>query len=131
MVSSSLAMASYIFSVLLWTQLSQNIRLFEVDFCVIEVKLEAITLRHDFFDSQYIHFLQDADDIFEFDKIAADIEADLNSSRNNAKTMYRSSQIGNMISAKNSKLSAVKELGSIAKVISDLEYKKEKDKGHL
>lgn len=73
-----------------------------------------------------VSMLQDT--IFEFDKIAADIEADLNSSRNNAKTMYRSSQIGNMISAKNSKLSAVKELGSIAKVISDLEYKKEKDK---
>lgn len=73
-----------------------------------------------------VSMLQDT--IFEFDKIAADIEADLNNSRNNAKTMYRSSQIGNMISAKNSKLSAVKELGSIAKVISDLEYKKEKDK---
>ena len=73
-----------------------------------------------------VSMLQDT--IFEFDKIAADIEADLNNSRNNTKTMYRSSQIGNMISAKNSKLSAVKELGSIAKIISDLEYKKEKDK---
>lgn len=68
------------------------------------------------------------DTITEFDQIAADIKEDLEKSRNNSRTMYRSSQIGNLISAKNSKLSAVKELASVAKVVSDLEYKKEKDK---
>lgn len=42
--------------------------------------------------------------------------------------MYRSGMIGNMISAKNSKLSAIKELTGVAKTVSDLEYKKDKDK---
>lgn len=68
------------------------------------------------------------DTITEFDQIADEIEEDLKTSRNTSRTMYRSSQIGNLISAKNSKLSAVKELASVAKTVSDLEYKKEKDK---
>lgn len=68
------------------------------------------------------------DTITDFDKIAAEIEEELNSTRGQTRNMYRSTQIGNLISAKNSKLSAVKELGSIAKTVSDLEYKKEKDK---
>ena len=68
------------------------------------------------------------DTITEFDQIADEIEEDLKNSRNTSRTMYRSSQIGNLISAKNSKLSAVKELASVAKTVSDLEYKKEKDK---
>ena len=68
------------------------------------------------------------DTITEFDQIADEIEEDLKNSRNTSRTMYRSSQIGNLISAKNSKLSAVKELASVAKTVSDLEYKKEKDR---
>ena len=68
------------------------------------------------------------DTIVEFDSIAAEIEDELKSSRSQSKSMYRSSQIGNLISAKNSKLSAVKELAAVAKTVSDLEYKKEKDK---
>ena len=68
------------------------------------------------------------DTIMEFDDIAAEIEQDLKDYRSSSRTMYRSSQISNLISAKNSKLSAVKELTSVAKTVSDLEYKKEKDK---
>lgn len=68
------------------------------------------------------------DTITEFDQIASDIDQDLKSSKNSSRTMYRSSQIGNLISAKNSKLSAVKELASVAKTLSDLEYKKEHEK---
>lgn len=66
------------------------------------------------------------DSIVEFDSIAVDIQEDLNS-RASAKTVYRSSQIANLISAKNSKLSAVKELATVARIVSDLEYKKSKD----
>lgn len=67
------------------------------------------------------------DTIVEFDQIADDISKELSNGRNQGKTMYRSSQIGNLISAKNSKLSAVKELAAVVKTLSDLEYKKEKD----
>ena len=66
--------------------------------------------------------------IVEFDNIAVSIENELNDTRNSSKSMYRSTQLGNLISAKNSKLSAVKELAAVAKTVSDLEYKKEKDK---
>lgn len=68
------------------------------------------------------------DTITEFDQIAAEIEQDLKDNKNSSRTMYRSSQIGNMISAKNSKLSAVKELASVATTLSNLEYKQAKDK---
>lgn len=68
------------------------------------------------------------DTITEFDQIASDIDQDLKNSKNSSRTMYRSSQIGNLISAKNSKLSAVKELASVAKTLFDLEYKKEHEK---
>lgn len=68
------------------------------------------------------------DTITDFDRIAREIDDELKSSRGQTRGMYRSSQISNYISAKNSRLSAVKELGSIAKQVSDLEYKREKDK---
>lgn len=68
------------------------------------------------------------DTIHEFDKIASSIQDELNSPQLKGRSMYRSSQISNLISAKNSKLSAVKELASVATTISNLEYKKEKDK---
>ena len=68
------------------------------------------------------------DTIHEFDKIAADIQKELDSPQLKSKSMYRSNQIGNLISAKNSKLSAVKELASVATTISNLEYKKDKDR---
>ena len=67
------------------------------------------------------------DTVVDFDSIAEEIEKELRSKAGSMKGMYRSSQMGNLISAKNSKLSAVKELASISKTISDLEYKKEKD----
>ncbi|MCM1231733.1 MAG: hypothetical protein NC489_16570 [Ruminococcus flavefaciens] len=68
------------------------------------------------------------DTISDFDRIAREIDEELRSSRGQTRGMYRSSQIGNYITAKNSRLSAVKELGSIAKTVSDLEYKRDKDK---
>ena len=68
------------------------------------------------------------DSINDFDRIAKDISDELESPQLRGKTMYRSTQIGNLISARNSKLSAVKELASVATTISNLEYKKDKDK---
>ena len=68
------------------------------------------------------------DTIVEFDNIATDIENELKESKGMSKSMYRSSQISNLISAKNSKLSAVKELASVATTVSNLEYKKDKDR---
>lgn len=68
------------------------------------------------------------DTIQEFDAIAADIDSDLKASKNTSKTMYRASQIGNLISAKNSKLSAVKELASVATTLSKLEYQRDHEK---
>lgn len=68
------------------------------------------------------------DSITDFDMIAADIKSDLDSGRSQSRSMYRSSQIGNLIAAKGNKLSAIKELAIVAKTVSDLEYKKEKDK---
>ncbi|MDE6041010.1 MAG: hypothetical protein K2F99_05480, partial [Muribaculaceae bacterium] len=64
----------------------------------------------------------------DFGRIAAEIEAELDSPSCRGKTMYRSTQTGNLLSAKNSQLSALKELGSIAKTLSDLEYKRDKEK---
>lgn len=68
------------------------------------------------------------DTIHEFDKIAEGIQEELDSPQLRGKSMYRSNQISNLISAKNSKLSAVKELAQVATTISNLEYKKDKDK---
>ncbi len=68
------------------------------------------------------------DTIFQFDKIANDIEEELKKSGSQAKTMYKSSQTSNLISATNNKFQAVKELATIAKTVSDLEYKQKKDK---
>ena len=68
------------------------------------------------------------DSINDFDKIARDISEELDTPQLRGKTMYRSTQIGNLISARNSKLSAVKELASVATTISNLEYKKDKDR---
>lgn len=67
------------------------------------------------------------DSINEFGQLADEIRDDLNASKSSARTMYRSAQMGNLISAKNSQLSAIKELASVAKIVSDLEYKKDKD----
>jgi len=68
------------------------------------------------------------DSIRDFDEIARQIDEELNSSRGMSRNMYRSSQFSNLLTAKDKKLSAVKELGSIAKQLSDLEYKKDKDR---
>lgn len=68
------------------------------------------------------------DTINEFDTIADGIQEEL-SSRPAAKSMYYTSQIANLISTRNSKLAAIKELTNISKTISDFEYKREKDKG--
>lgn len=67
------------------------------------------------------------DTINDFDRIAKDIEAELSTPAGRARTRYRSDQTSNMISAKNSQLSALKELGTIAKQLSDLEYRRDKD----
>ncbi|MCM1230065.1 MAG: hypothetical protein NC489_08030 [Ruminococcus flavefaciens] len=68
------------------------------------------------------------DSIQDFDKIAAEIREELDSAQGRTKGMYRSSQMGNLISATSKKFDAVRELGSIAKTVSDLEYKEKKDK---
>lgn len=68
------------------------------------------------------------DSIQDFDQIAAEIREELDSTQGRTKGMYRSSQMSNLIAATSKKFDATKELGSIAKVISDLEYKEKKDK---
>lgn len=67
------------------------------------------------------------DSINDFGRIAEEIEAELETPAGKQRTRYRSDQMGNLISAKNSQLSALKELGSIAKQLSDLEYRKDKE----
>ena len=64
----------------------------------------------------------------EFDQIAKDIEAELAENKNSARSMYRSSQMSNMLSAKSSSLSAITSMASLATTLSRLEYQKEKDK---
>lgn len=71
-----------------------------------------------------VSYLQDA--ISEFDSLADDIEAELKT-KGTTRGVYRSSQMANLISAKNSKLSAVKELTTVARLVSDLELKKAKE----
>lgn len=68
------------------------------------------------------------DSIADFDKIAADIQAELDSPQLRSKNMYRSTQIGNLLTAKDKRLSAIKELSAVATTLSNLEYKREKDK---
>ena len=68
------------------------------------------------------------DTITEFDKIANDIEDELAQARNSSRSMYRSSQISNLLAAKKSKMDAITKLTDIAKTVSDFEYKKEKDR---
>lgn len=68
------------------------------------------------------------DSIQDFEQIAAEIREELDSAQGRSKGMYRSSQMGNLIAATSKKFDATKELGSIAKTISDLEYKEKKDK---
>lgn len=71
-----------------------------------------------------VSYLQDA--ISEFDELADDIQAELKT-KGTSRGVYRSSQMANLISAKNSKLSAVKELTTVARLVSDLELKKAKE----
>ena len=68
------------------------------------------------------------DTITEFDKIANDIEDELAQARNSSRSMYRSSQISNLLAAKKSKMDAITKLTDIAKTVSDFEYKKDKDR---
>lgn len=68
------------------------------------------------------------DTITEFDKIASDIEDELAQARNSSRSMYRSSQISNLLAAKKSKMDAITKLTDIAKTVSDFEYKKDKDR---
>lgn len=71
-----------------------------------------------------VSYLQDA--ISEFDELADDIQSELKT-KGTTRGVYRSSQMANLISAKNSKLSAVKELTTVARLVSDLELKKAKE----
>ena len=89
------------------------------------------TVRKNTLDSTYgkrfapiVAYLQDS--IADFDELATNIQEEL-STKGTTRGVYRSSQMANLISAKNSKLSAVKELASVARIVSDLEYKKSKD----
>lgn len=71
-----------------------------------------------------VSYIQDAID--DFDDLADTIESELKT-KGTTRGVYRSSQMANLISAKNSKLSAVKELTTVAKMVSDLELKKAKE----
>ena len=69
------------------------------------------------------------DMINEFDAISKDIEAELETMKGpRHQTRYKSDQMGNLLSAKKSKADMIKEVVNIANKVSDLEYKKEKDK---
>lgn len=61
------------------------------------------------------------DSVADFEKIANEIDAEL--ATNKTRNMYRSTQIGNLLSAKDKKMAAIKELRSIADKITDYEYK--------
>lgn len=61
------------------------------------------------------------DSVSDFERIAAEIDAELET--NKTRNMYRSTQIGNLLSAKDKKMMAIKELRSIADKITDYEYK--------
>ena len=61
------------------------------------------------------------DSVADFEKIADEIDEELKT--NKTRNMYRSTQIGNLLSAKDKKMAAVKELRSIADKITDYEYK--------
>ena len=66
------------------------------------------------------------DSINDFDRVADEIEEELKNIK--TRNMYRSSQVSNLLNAKDKKLSAINKLADVAKTLSDLEYKKEKDK---
>jgi len=69
------------------------------------------------------------DMINEFDAISKDLEAELETMKGpRHQTRYKSDQMGNLLSAKKSKADMIKEVVNIANKVSDLEYKKEKDK---
>lgn len=69
------------------------------------------------------------DMINEFDAISRDLEAELETMKGpRHQTRYKSDQMGNLLSAKKSKADMIKEVVNIANKVSDLEYKKEKDK---
>lgn len=69
------------------------------------------------------------DMINEFDVLAKDIEAELETMKGpRHQTRYKSDQMSNLLSAKKSKADMIKEVVSIANKVSELEYKKEKDK---
>ena len=61
------------------------------------------------------------DSVADFEKIADEIDEELKT--NKTRNMYRSTQIGNLLSAKDKKMAAVKELRSIADKITDYEFK--------
>lgn len=69
------------------------------------------------------------DMINEFDAISKELEAELETMKGaRHQTRYKSDQMGNLLSAKKSKADMIKEVVNIANKVSDLEYKKEKDK---
>ena len=69
------------------------------------------------------------DMINELDAISKELEAELETMKGaRHQTRYKSDQMGNLLSAKKSKADMIKEVVNIANKVSDLEYKKEKDK---
>ena len=68
------------------------------------------------------------DSISDFEQIAQDIDEELSSSKGQVRNMYRGQQVSNMLTAKNMKMSAIRELASIANKVTDIEYRREKDK---
>ena len=67
------------------------------------------------------------DSVADFDKIANEIDEELKSQKGQVRNMYRSTQIGNLLSAKEKKLSAIKEIARVTDKVTDIEYKREKD----
>lgn len=63
----------------------------------------------------------------DYDEIITDIQSELKTKQGQARSVYRSAQTGNLVSAMNAKFSVAKQIESVANKITDLEYKKSKD----
>lgn len=69
-----------------------------------------------------------------FDQIAKDIDEELKSPKGQVRNMYRSTQIGNLLSAEDKKVKLINDITKIADKVTDIEYRerkesKEKDSG--
>lgn len=68
------------------------------------------------------------DNMADFDRFAKQLEEELNSPKGQTRNMYRSTQIGNMLSAMDKRAGMVDKIARIADKLTDIEYRKSKDK---